>query len=240
MEIRVRQKGSIIILDLSGRIDINSANLVEVVGQCIRDGYYDILCNLEDIEFIDYMGVSAIVIAYKEVINNKGRMKFANVPAHLKNVFSIAGLDKVIDIYATEELAINSFKEDKVIENIKKLQLRRRFKRLPIDIKVELKVKYPQSPTCVEADIMDLSAVGAYIFGCDNFKLGDEVILKVKLPPKQEEIELEARVVWLSDKQFQPQFHPGMGVEFYNIPSNVQRKLLEFIEKNLSLMSTDN
>jgi len=43
-------------------------------------------------------------------------------------------------------MAINSFKEDKVIENIKKMQLRRRFKRLPIDIKIELnqKVKKPR------------------------------------------------------------------------------------------------
>lgn len=236
MEIRVRQKGNIIILDLSGRIDVNSAKLVEVVGQCIRDGYRDILCNFEDVEFIDYMGISVIVIAYKEVINNNGRMKLINIPAHLKGVFSIAGIDRVMDIYATEEMALNSFKENKVIENIKKLQLRRRFKRLPIDIKVELKAKYEKSPTWFTVDILDLSGVGAYIYGCDRFKLEDEVILKLKLPPKFEEIELEARVVWLSDKQIQPQLHPGMGVEFYNIPSSIQKKLIEFIERNLSLI----
>ena len=57
MEIRARQKNSVIILDLDGRIDVDSANLVEVVGQCIRDGYNDILLNLEEVEFIDYMGV---------------------------------------------------------------------------------------------------------------------------------------------------------------------------------------
>jgi len=238
MEIRVRQKGNIIILDLSGRIDINSANFVETVGQCLHEGYSDILCNLEDVEFIDYMGVSAVVIAYKEIVNNKGRMKFSNIPAQIKNVFSIAGLDKVIDIYATEELALNSFQEDKVIENIKKMQLRRRFKRLPIGIKVELKVK-DRLPGCLEAEIMDLSGVGAYIYGCEKFKLGDEVILKLNLPPKSEEIVLEARVVWLSDKQIQPQLHPGMGVEFYNIPNATQKKLLDFIDRNLSLMSTD-
>jgi anti-anti-sigma factor len=238
MEIRVRQKGNIIILDLSGRIDINSANFVEAVGQCLHEGYSDILCNLEDVEFIDYMGVSAVVIAYKEIVNNKGRMKFSNIPAQIKNVFSIAGLDKVIDIYATEELALNSFQEDKAIENIKKMQLRRRFKRLPIGIKVELKVK-DRLPGCLEAEIMDLSGVGAYIYDCEKFKLGDEVILKLNLPPKSEEIVLEARVVWLSDKQIQPQLHPGMGVEFYNIPNTTQKKLLDFIDKNLSLLSTD-
>lgn len=239
MEIRARQKDNIIVLDLAGRIDIDSANLVEVVGQCLRDGYSDILCNFEEVEFIDYMGVSALVIAYKEVINNHGRMKFVNLAAHLKGVFSIAGLDRVIEIYATEDLAINNFKEDKVIENIKKMQLRRRFKRLPIDIKIELKAKYDKSPTCIKVDILNLSAVGAFIFGCDKFKLGDEVILRLKLPPKYEEIELQAKVVWLPDKQIQPHFHPGIGVEFCNIPTSVQQVLVEFVERNLSFMSTD-
>lgn len=239
MEIRARQKNNIIILDLYGRIDVNSANLVEVVGQCIRDGYNDILCNFEEVEFIDYLGISAIVIAYKEVINNQGRMKFTNVPSHLKGILSVAGIDRVVEIYAIEDLAINSFKEDKIIDKIKKMQLRRRFKRLPIDIKIELKSKYDKSPACLKVDILNLSAIGAYIYGCDKFKLGDEIILKMKLPPKNEEVELEAKVVWLPDKQIQHQIQPGMGVEFYNIPASLQQKLLEFIERNLSFMSTE-
>ena len=240
MEIRARQKGSVIILDLAGRIDVDSATLVEAVGQCLRDGYNDILCNLEAVDFIDYMGVSAIVIAYKEVMNNNGRMKFVNIPVHLKGIFSIAGLDRVMDIYATEDIAINSFREDKVIENIKKLQLRRRFKRLPIDIKVELKEKYDKSSRCYKGELLNLSALGAYIYGCGQFKLGDEVILKLKLPPKLQDLELEAKVVWLPDKQIQFHVYPGMGVEFRNIPPPVQQKLIEFIERNLSLLSTDN
>ncbi|KPK98314.1 MAG: hypothetical protein AMJ95_05005 [Omnitrophica WOR_2 bacterium SM23_72] len=239
MEIRARQKNNIIVLDLHGRVDIDSANFVEVVGQCLRDGYRDILCNFEEVDFMDYMGVSAIVIAYKEVTNSKGRMKFTNVPAHLKNVFSIAGLDRVIEIYATEDLALNSFCEDKIIEDIKKMQLRRRFKRLPIDIKIELKSKYEESPSCLKLDILNLSAIGAYIYGCDKFKLGDEVVLKMKLPPKDEVLELDAKVVWLPDKQIQHLIHPGMGVEFSHITSSAQQKLLEFIERNLSFMSAD-
>lgn len=239
MEIKARRRDNIIILDLSGRIDVNSANLIEAMGQCLREGYCDILCNFEDVEFVDYMGVSVIVIAYKEVINNNGRIKFVNIPAHIKELFLITGLDRVIESYATEDLAINSFKEDKIIENIKRLQLRRRFKRLPIDIKIELKAKYDSSPASLSVDILNLSAVGAYIYGCDKFKLGDEVMLKLKIPPKLQELELSARVVWLSDKQIQPQLYPGMGIEFYNIPCSVQEKLLEFIEKNLPSMSAD-
>ena len=226
-------------MDLSGRIDADSAQLVEVVGQCLRDGYNDILCNFEEVEFLDYLGVSALVLAYKEVTNGNGRMKFTNVPAHLKNILSIAGLERVIEIYGSEDLAVDSFKEDKIIEKIKKMQLRRRFKRLPLDIKIELKAKDTKNPHCLKLDVLNLSAVGAFVFGCDKFKLGDEVILKMRLSPKNEELELEAKVVWLPDKQVQPHNHPGMGVEFQHIAPVAQQKLLEFIDRNLSFMSTD-
>ena len=239
MEIRARQKNSITILDLSGSIDVDSANLVEFVGQCLREGYNEVICNFEEVDLIDYMGISVIVIAYKEVINNNGRMKFAHIPAHLRGLFSVSGLDKVIEIYPDEELALNSFKEDKIIAKIQKMQLRRRFKRLPMEIKVELKAKGAKTPDCLKLEILNLSAVGAYIYGCDKFKLGDEVILKMKLPPKNEDMELEAKVVWLPDKQIQQQIKPGMGLEFNNISTPVQQKLIQFIERNLSFSSTE-
>ncbi len=238
MDIKPRVKANVVILDLYNSIDVNSANLVEIVGQCLRDGYIDILCNFEEVESIDYMGISAIVLAYKEVINSRGRMKFVNIPAHLKSLFSVTGLDRVIDIYATEELALNSFKEDKVIENIKKMQLRRRFKRLPVDIKIDLKDKSSKGSGCFKADILNLSAVGAYIYGCDKFKLGDELNIKLKLPPKNTELELQAKVVWMCDKQIQPQFYPGIGVEFHKISSTDQEKIIEFINRNLSFSVT--
>ena len=239
MEIKVRQNNSVVILDLAGRIDVNSANLVEMVGQLVHDGYNDILCNLEDVDFIDYMGTSVIVIAYKEIINNHGRMKFCNVPQHIRNIFCIAGLERVIEIFPGEEPALNAFKEDKAIEEIKKMQLRRRFKRLPIDIKVELKAKHAANPVCLKLDVLNISAIGAFIFGCDKFKLGDEVIIRLRLPPRRAELELEAKVVWIPDRQVQPHSYPGIGVEFVHLPSAIQEELVEFIDRNISLNPTD-
>jgi anti-anti-sigma factor len=241
MDIKPRIKGNVVILDLYNSIDVNSANLVEVVGQCLHDGYADILCNFEEVESIDYMGISAIVLAYKEIMNNRGRMKFIHIPAHLRNIFSVTGLDRAIEIYATEELALNSFKEDKIIENIKRMQLRRRFKRLPVDIKIDLRGKNAKGgPACYKADILNLSAVGAYIYGCDKFQLGNELSIKLKLPPKNLELELQAKVVWISDRQVQPQIFPGIGIEFHRISKGEQDKIIEFIERNLSFSASDN
>ncbi|MCX5693986.1 MAG: PilZ domain-containing protein [Candidatus Omnitrophica bacterium] len=239
LEIKLRQIGNCVILDLGGRIDVDAANLVEVVGQCVRDGYLNILCNLEGIQVVDYMGISVIAIAYKEATNHNGRMKFANIPVHLRDMFTISGMDRVMEIYVCEDLAIQSFKEDKAIEDIKKMQLRRRFKRLPVDLKIELKFKRDNSPTCLKVEMLNLSAIGAFIFGCSNFKLGDDVILKMKLAPDPEVLELDARVVWVPDKGIQPHEYPGIGVEFFDITSKHQQKLIEFIERNLSSISSD-
>jgi anti-anti-sigma factor len=239
MDIRVGLKNGVIVMDIIGRVDVNSANLIETVGQCLRDGYTDILCNFEEVEYVDYMGISVIVIAYKEAINNNGRMKFCGIPSHLKSVFSVSGLDRTIEIYASADQAEHSFREDKIIEKIKKMQLRRRFKRLPIDIKIELKDKSSDKAGNYKVDIYNLSAVGAYIYGVDKFHLGDAVMLKFKLPPKQEELELEAKVVWLPDKQIQKNIHPGMGVEFYNLSGRSQERLIGFIERNLSCLVSE-
>jgi len=234
MEIKIRKKNKIVILDLYGRIDINSAIFVEVVGECLRSGYYDFICNFEEVEIVEYMGISAILLGYKEVANNNGRMKLVNIPSHLRSVFYLCGVDKVIEIYSTEEAALKSFEEDRIIENIQKMQLRRRFQRLPIDIKAEVKSKLNKKASCIKTDILDLSGVGAYIYGCRDFHLGEEVVVILNLPKRSRPLELDARVVWLSDKEVQQHIHPGMGVEFYNISSNDQQELVNFIERNLA------
>ncbi|MFH1441090.1 MAG: PilZ domain-containing protein [Candidatus Omnitrophota bacterium] len=239
MQIRVRQMGNVVILDLSGVIDVNSANLVEVIGQCIRDGFSDFLCNFEDVETVDYIGVSVVAVAYKEIVNNSGRIKFINVATPIKNMLSITGLDRIIEICMNEGLAINSFEEDKAIENIKKMQLRRRFKRMPLDLKVEIKNKTSGNLESPGVEMLNLSGVGAYIYGCSQFKLGDEVILKFKIPPDNEDIALDAKVVWLCDRQIQPQLYPGMGIAFQNLEKTAQEKLLAFIERNLSYLSPE-
>ena len=119
------------------------------------------------------------------------------------------------------------------------MQLRRRFKRLPIDLKIELKSMRDISYDSLKVEMLNLSAIGAFIFGCGKFKLQDEVVLKMKLAPRPEVLELEARVVWVPDKGVQPHEYPGIGVEFSNLSAANQQKIIEFIDRNISCNSLD-
>lgn len=232
LEINFRRVNSIAILDLTGSIDIDSANFIEMVGWCLENGYKDILCNFEDVALLDYAGLSVLTIAQRNVTNHQGRMKFLNIPPQVKNVICLVCLDRVFEIYADEELAIKSFEEDRVISELQKKQLRRRFKRLPLDIDVEFKAR-AKDEKFSQGKVLNISAVGLLVFAEKTYPLGEMLEIKLLLLPKPGLLELEAKVVWLVDKELQPQIYPGMGLEFYELDSLTQKKIIEFVERNL-------
>lgn len=234
LDIYLRKSDSIAILDLSGSIDIDSSNLVEKVAWCLEQGYTDILCNFENVNLVDYTGLSVLAIAYKSVVNRKGRMNLVNMPAHIRKIFSMVGLDTVFEIYENEELAIHCFSEDKAISEIQKQHLRRRFKRLPIGIDVEFKPRDKDEQFFV-GKVLNISAVGLLVFSDKTYPLGEILNVRLFLAPAPGLLELDTKVVWLVEKALQPQIYPGMGLEFYHTNTLTQKKIVEFVERNLSL-----
>lgn len=237
LEIEFRRSGEIAILDLTGSIDINSANFIEMIGWCLENGYRDILCNFENVNLVDYAGLSVLTIAYKEAINRKGRVKLVNVPAHIRKLFNLVCLDRIFDIYEDEKFAIRSFEGDRIISEIQKKQLRRRFKRLPLDIDIDFRLKSTQD-NYDHGKVLNISAVGLLVFAEKTYPLGDILEIRLSLLPQPGLIGLDTRVVWLVQKELQPQLYPGMGLEFYNINSSTQKKIVDFVDRNLPLSYT--
>jgi len=236
LEIRFRKIKFIAVFALSGTIDIDSSNLIERVGWCIENGYRDVLLDFEDVNTIDYAGLSAIAIAYKNVINHRGKMKFVNVQLHIRKVFNLVCLDRVFEVFNDEKLAIKSFEEDQIISKIQQKQLRRRFRRLPLDIDIEFRSKNEEKYH--KGKLLNLSGVGLLIFVDKVYPLGEILDLRLSLLPSLGLFETKAKVVWLVQKGIQPQIYPGMGLEFYHIDSKTQSKVVEFVERNLPLNSS--
>ncbi len=239
LEIDFRRFKTIAILDLAGSVDIDSANFIEMVAWCLGNGYKDVLCNFENVNLMDYAGLSVLAIAYKDVVNHKGRIKFVHVPTHIKKVFCMVGMDRVFEIYEDEEFALKAFEEDRIISEIQKKQLRRRFKRLPLDIDVEFKSK-AKNEKYSQGKVLNISGVGLLVFAEKAYPLGEILDIRLTLMPRPGLVELETKVVWLVEKEIQPQVYPGMGLEFYNIDNETQKKVIEFVDRNLPLScSTD-
>lgn len=239
MKINIRETQNIVILDIDGSIDINSSDFVETVGWALVTKSKNILCNFEGINLIDYVGISLIAVAYKNVLNHKGKLKLFSVPSHVQKLFAVVGLDKVFDYYENEEVAIKSFKEEELFSHILEQRLRRRFKRIPLQRIIEYKQKYAAKETYYKGKIVNLSAIGAFILAEKTFSIGETLTARLHLEPTPGILEIDARVVWEADKEIQPIESAAMGLEFQNISSQIQEQIVDFVEKNLTHSSQE-
>jgi anti-anti-sigma factor len=234
MTCRVRDAGSISIVEVDGIVDINSADIVETIGWLMNIGKRNILCNLENADMVDYGGLSVLAITYKNVINHNGKMKFLNVPLPVMELMRVVRLDMVFECYYDEAAALNSFIEE---TEVSRMPLRRRFKRLDIHFKVKYKLVGTQAkPAVFEGEVLNISGSGLFIYTKNTFPINSPLSLELRLPDAAEgkTIEVLGKVVWLPDKELQPHSYPGMGISFTRVDRETERVIVDFVEKNVT------
>jgi len=231
MSIRIRELDSVHILDIDGRIDINSSELIEMVGWLVNSGKLHIIFNFESVDIVDYNGLSILAIAYKNIVNHKGKLKMLNVPVTVIEMFKVVKLDAIFDIYTDEETAINSFTESEV----QKLHLRRKFPRLDIHLNVKYKmVNDSKSPKMFDGNVLNISAAGLYVYTKQTLPIGTILDLHFTIPDSTITLDAIGRVSWLADKELQPHAFPGMGVSFSHLTPEKELAIVDFIDKNVS------
>lgn len=231
MSIRIREAGNVNILDIEGPVDINSSDIIETVGWLVNTGKLYILLNMENIDMVDYSGLSILAIAYKNVVNHKGKMKFLKVPLSVIELFRIVRMDGVFETYGDEELAVRSFAED----DLEKIQLRRKYKRLDIHIKVRYKIMSDQKkPKIFDGEVLNISGAGVYIYTPHTFPISTMLELEMTLPDMPSPLEATGMVIWHADKELQLHSHPGMGVAFVHLTPEKEKPIIDFIDKNIT------
>ena len=236
MNIGTRQANNISIVDIEGRIDINSSEIIETVGWLIKSRKTDILLNFDKVDLVDYSGVSILAIAYKNVMNHKGKMKFCSVALHIEELFKLVRLDSIFEIYKDELTALKTFHYESPID---KKPVRRRFKRLDVHIIAELRSKKKLKTAgniWYRGKVLDLSGEGLFLYAKKSFPLGTKIELRINLRDKKP-FEVEGTVIWLADKTLQPQSYPGMGIHFKKLRKHDQDRVLTFINKHLTSRS---
>lgn len=232
MKIDIREKDGMAILDLEGNIDINASNFVETVGWVLVNKSKNVICNFESVNLIDYVGISLIAVIYKNVSNHQGVMKLCNVPSHVMKLFSIVGLDRIFEYHVTEDHAIKKIKEEKNISESSDSQFRRRFKRIPFNSSIEYQPKFSSQDNFYNGKIINLSGDGVFVAAQKLFSMGDLLHARIHLLPEPGMLEVDAKVVWISDQEIQPEDFPGMGLEFNDINPEIQEKIVLFVEQH--------
>ena len=197
-------------------------------------GKLNFIINLENVNMVDYSGLSVLAIAYRSVLNHKGKIKFLNVPPQVTELFKIVKLENVFEAYSDEQAALNSFYED----TGSSVPLRRRFKRLEINLKVKYWLLGSQRrPKIFEGAIYNLSPAGLYIFSRYTFPVNSQLDIEMSMPGQIKLTDATVRVIWVADKELQPHYYPGMGAAFVNLGLEKERSIVDFIDKNITSRS---
>ena len=234
MEIRKRFAKNIAVLYITGNIDVDSANFIEETGRLLKEDVQRILCNFANVNIVDYNGLSILAIAYKNVANQKGILKFCNVPLHIKELFKIARLDKVFEMYNNEKSALHSFE---LSAKVDKLSLRRRFKRIDVNISARYKKGLSANTKFLKGKLLNISGEGMFIYSKNTFPVSTQLYLEIDLRKKKVPLILMGTVVWLADKELQPHSYPGMGISFTDLENKKQTEIIKFIDKNITRRS---
>lgn len=232
LKISFNTVSDVMVLEFDGEINVDAANFVEAVGWSLAKGYKKIICNLEEVNIIDYVGISLIAVAYKNVINHKAELRMCCVPTHVKRLFTVVGLDRVFEYFLNVEQGVKSFHDEKRIARLLSKKFRRRFKRISINGTVEYQRKGAFDDTFYKGKIINMSAIGIFA-SCDQiFPVGE--ILTTRINAEDFTIEINTRVVWITDRQIQKNDPHSMGLEFYHISTKDQNAIVDFVEKHLS------
>jgi anti-sigma B factor antagonist len=235
MSIKIREVSTVNVLDIEGKIDINSSDIVETVGWLVNTGKVNILLNLAGVDSVDYNGLSILAIAYKNVVNHQGKIRFMCVALPVLELFKVVKLDSVFDVYPDEKSAIDSFSGESP-DNLH--HLRRKFKRLDLHLTATYSITGSQKkPQRFEGIVLNLSAAGIYLYTHSIFPLNSVLDIALHLPGGAGDLEAQGRVVYLADKEMQPHAFPGMGVAFLHLNAEKEKVVIDFIDKNITQRS---
>jgi anti-sigma B factor antagonist len=112
LSINERRNGSVVILDLVGKIQLGQTNisLHKMLRRLVEEGENSILLNLEEVRSIDSSGLGELIAGYVSLEKNGGELKLLKLTARVSELMVITKLFTVFDVYDAESEAVRSFK----------------------------------------------------------------------------------------------------------------------------------
>ncbi len=113
MQVNLRHKGSVTILDLEGKIigpdTLALKSIIEERIQAAEGGKLNLILNMERVQMMDSSGLGVLVAAYTSIQRNEGRVVLLNLGGNIRSLIVMAKLVTIFDRYDTEAEAIASF-----------------------------------------------------------------------------------------------------------------------------------
>jgi anti-sigma B factor antagonist len=110
MEINQRETNDIVILDITGEIDLyNAPEIKDIINKLVEEQKYNVIINLEKVTYIDSSGIGALISSLSNLKKYQGGLKIINVFASVRKVFELTKLTSFFEIFDSEDEALASF-----------------------------------------------------------------------------------------------------------------------------------
>jgi anti-sigma B factor antagonist len=117
LQITRRERESIAILDLKGRITVGEEahGLRDALTQLTAAHMSNVILNLREVDYIDSTGLGALVVCFTTLRKNGGKLKLENLSRRNIELLVFTKLATVFEIFNDEQDAVNSFFPDRKI-----------------------------------------------------------------------------------------------------------------------------
>lgn len=110
VEIKERKQGSVLVLNISGRLDAVSSPAAEKkVFESIHGGEHFLVINFAEVSYLSSAGMRMLLATTKRLKALSGKMVVCCVPANVMDVLKMSGFDHVLELAASEEEALGRF-----------------------------------------------------------------------------------------------------------------------------------
>ncbi len=94
------------VLEIEGEVDVYTApQLKQDIVQIAERGVKHLIINLSKVEYLDSTGLGVLIGGLKRLREGEGNLVLVGPGMRILRIFEITGLDKIFDIYPTEEEA---------------------------------------------------------------------------------------------------------------------------------------
>lgn len=112
LKMNVRQIDSTTsVVDLQGEVDVYTApQLKQQIITMLDSGIRHIIVNLAEVEYLDSTALGVLIGGLKRLREREGSLDLICPNPRIRRIFEITGLDKIFDMYTTEQEALDALK----------------------------------------------------------------------------------------------------------------------------------
>lgn len=98
------------VLKVSGSLDAESTpEFKKRVYRIVDEGSFKLVVDFKTLQFVDSMGLGALISLLRRVRNRQGDVKIAGLNKEVRSIFEITRLNRLFEIYPDWEAACKNF-----------------------------------------------------------------------------------------------------------------------------------